>query len=394
MNKWKKLLEKRAQNLAEMELLTTTAEQETRALSEEEQARFDELEKEIRAIDVTIEAGEKARKLDKSEAEERAEKKEGEETEPTAEERAVAEEKAFADYIRGVVTETRDGDVNMTKGQNGAVIPSSIANKIILKIKEICPIYSLAEHYNVKGTLSIPYYDESEQKITVAYASEFEDLTSTSGKFLSVTLQAYLAGALTKVSKSLVNNSSFDIVSFVVARMAEAISEFLERELLIGNASDGAEGLKGLPAAQKVTAGAATAVTADELIDVQEKIPDAYQRGAVWIMNKSTRTAIRKLKDGQGNFLLERDFTARWGYRLLGAEVYVSDQMPTMAAGRQAIVYGDFSGLALKLSEEMEIEVLREKFATQHALGVVAWIEFDSKIQNAQKIAALTMAAA
>lgn len=392
MNKWKKLLEKREQNLAEMELLTTTAETETRALTEEEQARMAELEREIRAIDATIEAGEKTRKLDKSEAEERAEKKTDESAEPTAEERAESDERVFADYIRGVVRETRDGDVPMTKGDNGAVIPTSIANKIILKIKEICPIYNMAERYPVKGTLTIPYYDDEEQKIEVAYASEFEDLTSTSGKFLSVTLQAYLAGALTKVSKSLINNSSFDIVNFVVARMAEAISAFLERELLIGNASGGAEGLKGLPEAQKVTAGAATAVTADELIDVQEKIPDAYQGNAVWIMNKKTRTAIRKLKDGQGNFLLERDFTSRWGYKLLGADVYVSDSMPAMATGKQAIVYGDFSGLALKLSEEMEIEVLREKFATQHAVGIVAWVEFDSKIQNAQKIAALVMA--
>lgn len=382
MNKFKKLLEKRAQDVAEMELLTNTAETEERAMTEEEQARFTELENEIRAIDATIEAGERARKLDVTEEEERAE----ESAEISTEE---AEERAFADYLRGVVSEERAGDVNMTKGDNGAVIPASIANKIIEMVKDICPIYALAEHYNVKGTLSIPYYDEETQKITVAYASEFTDLESTSGKFLNVTLQAYLAGALTKVSKSLINNSQFDIVSFVVRRMAEAISAFLEQELLIGNASNGAEGLHGIGAGMTKVAAATNAITADELIDTQEMVPDAYQRDCVWIMNKATRTAVRKLKDGQGNYLLEKDSTARWGYRLMGADVYVSDSMPTIAANKAVVYYGDFSGLALKLSEEMEIEVLRERYAAQHAVGVVAWIEFDAKIQNAQKIACL-----
>lgn len=386
MNKFKKLLEKRAQDVAEMELLTNTAETEERAMTEEEQSRFDELEKEIRAIDATVDAGERARKLDRTEEddknEERAEEISTEE----------AEERAFADYIRGVVSEERAGDVNMTKGDNGAVIPASIANKIIEKVKDICPIYNLAEHYNVKGTLSIPYYDEETQKITVAYANEFTDLESSSGKFLSVTLQAYLAGALTKVSKSLINNSQFDIVSFVIKRMAEAISVFFEKELLVGNASGGATGLYGMTNVK--TAAATNAITADELIDTQEMIPDAFQRDSVWIMNKATRTAIRKLKDGQGNYLLEKDSTARWGYRLMGADVYVSDSMPTLAANKTVIYYGDFSGLALKLSEEMEIEVLRERYAAQHAVGVVAWIEFDAKVQNAQKIAGLKTAAA
>ena len=68
--------------------------------------------------------------------------------------------------------------------------------------------------------------------------------------------------------------------------------------------------------------------------------------------------------------------------------------MPKMAAGKTAIIYGDLSGLAVKVSENMNIEVLREKFATQHAIGVVGWLEMDAKIENEQKIAVLKMKAA
>ena len=391
MNKFKKLMEKRAQNIAQMELLTTTAETEERAMTEEESAQFEALEKEVRAIDATMEAANRARDLDHVEDPSAEEEKRAEET-PTEE----AEERAFANYIRGVVEER--GGVNMTGTDNGAVIPASIANKIVEKVYDICPIAQLATRYNAKGTLSIPYYPAAvtaegvttEPDITMAYASEFSELESTSGKFTSIELQAFLAGVLTKVSKSLINNSQFDIVGFVVTRMAENIARWLEKELLVGT-NNKIAGLSGVT--QIKTAAAATAITGDELIDVQEMVPDAFQRECVWIMNRSTRAAIRKLKDKDDNYLLNRDFDSRWGYKLLGQDVFVSDNMPGLGANKKAIYYGDMSGLALKFSEELNIEVLRERFATEHAIGVVGYLECDAKIENAQKIAALQCAA-
>lgn len=344
-------------------------------MTDEESQKFDDLEKQIKAIDGTIEREERARNMEKKEIQDQE-----------VEERAVLEERAFENYIRGKVEER--SDVNMAVGDNGAVIPSSIANKIIKKVYDICPIYQLATRYNVGGTLNIPYYDETTQKIEMAYATEFTDLESTSGKFASIELKGFLAGALTKVSKSLINNSQFDIVNFVINAMAEAISRWIEKELLNGTTNKVA-GLSTVT--QKVDAASATAVTADELIDLQEAVPDAYQGQAIWIMNKATRTAIRKLKDQEGNYILNKDATAKWGYTLFGKDVYTSDNMPTMAAGNTAIYYGDMSGLAVKLSEAMNIEVLREKFATQHAVGVVGWIELDAKVENAQKIAKLVM---
>ena len=224
---------------------------------------------------------------------------------------------------------------------------------------------------------------------SVAYATEFVDLESSSGKFASIELKGYLAGALSKVAKSLVNNSDFDIVDFVINAMAQAISRWLERELLIGTEGK----ITGLSTAkQKITAASATAITADELIDVQEEVPDVFQAEAIWIMNKKTRTAIRKLKDEQGNYILNKDATAKWGYTLFGKDVYTSANMPEIGTGKTVVYYGDMSGLAVKVSEDINIEVLREKFATQHALGVVGWVEADAKIENEQKISCLVMA--
>ena len=247
----------------------------------------------------------------------------------------------------------------------------------------------MATRYNVGGTLNIPYYNEETQSIQMAYATEFVELGSTSGKFGNIELKGFLAGALTKVSKSLINNSQFDILSFIVTAMAEAISKWIENELLNGT-DDKVQGLRGVT--QTVTAASATEITTDELIDLQETVPDVFQGACIWIMNKTTRTAIRKFKDADGNYILNKDATSKWGYTLFGKDVYTSDNMAKAEAGKTAIYYGDMSGLAVKLSEDVSIEVLREKYATQHAVGVVGWMEFDSKVENAQKIAKLVMA--
>lgn len=377
----KTLIEQRADLVQEMKDLTEKAETEKRAFIEEEDTRFDEIDKELKKIDSTIAKMERARNLKLNVTSDQ--KKE----EDKQKEKEKLEERAFEAYIRGVTLSERAE--NLTVSDNGAVIPTSIVQKIIKKVQDICPIYQLATRYNVGGVLNIPYYDEETQKIEMAYATEFTDLESSSGKFGSIELKGFLAGALTKVSKSLINNSQFDIVSFVTNEMAYAISRWIEKELLNGT-NEKIEGLKGVT--QSVTAERTEWVMPDELIDLQEAVPDVYQGAAIWIMNKKTRTAIRKLKDNDDNYILDKDPTSRWGYTLFGKDIYTSDNMPEMATGKTAIYYGDMSGLAVKLSEEVSIEVLREKFATQHAIGVVGWMEIDSKVENAQKIAKLVMA--
>lgn len=382
MDKFKKLREQREGFRQKLQELLDKAEAEERALTDAETEEFDKLEASIKGIDRTINAEERARELSLNViSDEKREKL-------CTEEQAEAEERAFENYIRGVVSEERAE--NLTAGDNGAVIPSTIANKIIEKVYDICPIYQLATRYNVGGNLAIPYYDETDGKIEMAYATEFTELTSTSGKFMSIELKGFLAGVLTKVSKSLINNSQFNITNYVVNKMSESIAKWIENELLNGTA-DKIDGIS--KASQVVTAAAGTAITADELIDLQETVPDVFQPGAIWIMNKATRTAIRKLKDNDGNYILNKDATSKWGYTLFGAPVYCSDNISKMEAGKTAIVYGDMSGLAVKVSENMNIEVLREHFATQHAIGVVGWLEMDAKIENEQKIAVLQMGA-
>jgi len=375
----KKLLELRNDKVVALQAIMSGAKTEERAMSAEEMTKFEGLEAEIAGLDKTIKAEERARNLtltvvtDDKKEELRAED---------------IELRAFANFIRGEITENRAE--TLSKSANGAVIPKTIAKKIIETVKELSPIYALSTKFNTKGELVFPVYDETTEAITVAYANEFAALASTSGKFTSVSLAGFLAGALTKVSKSLVNNSDFDLVNYVIKKMSEALALFLEKELLVGTAAK-MTGI--LSSALGVTGLSATVITADELIDLQMTVPEIYQANASWIMKKATFKAIRKLKDLDGAYILNKDTTKAFGWDLLGKPVYVSDNMPAMAVSTKAIVYGDFSGLYVKLVENMDIQVLVERFADEHAVGVVGWVEADSKIIEPQKIAVLTMKA-
>lgn len=379
---FKKLEERRAEILNRLEAMLHACNTETRAFNDGEQQEYTQLIGELRSIDATLDAAEQAGKYRQTERRSAG---------GTGASKEELEERAFAAYIRGTVAdeETRAA-VNMTTTDNGAVIPTSIARKIIDQIKEISPIAARASQYNVSGNVTIPVYDESSSAITMAYADEFTALTSNVGKFKSVTLGGFLSGALAKLSQSLINKTDFDLVAYVVRKLSEAAALWTEKEVLNGTSSK-IEGISTVT--PTVTAAASTAVTADELIDLQEAVPDRFQANCIWIMHKKTRSAIRKLKNSDGDYLLNKDFTTPWNYSLLGSPVYVSDQMPTMAANNRAIVYLDCSGVALKIGEKPNIQVLRERFADEHAVGAICWMEIDSKAENAQKISVLRMGA-
>lgn len=386
----KELTERRNDLITRAEDVLNKAKAEKRELTEDEAAELAEIRDNVRRIVATLEIADdigRAAGVEKRENE--ANEGGNDNMERSAEEimneTEVREAKAFEDYIRDRVSNERAN--SMTKSDNGAVIPQTIANRIIRKVYDICPILERSTKYNVKGKLELPYYDEDTTKITVDWASEFVDLASNVGEFTSIELSGYLAGALVLISNSLINNAQFDIVGYVVDQMAYSIKRFIEKILLNGGGSVTA--LSGVT--QSVTAAATTAITANEVIMLKDKVKDVFQPNACWIMSPATRTALRLLTDDVGRYLLQDDVTAPFGNTLLGKPVFVSDNMDDIAAGKTVIYYGDMACLATKWTEDMSIQVLREKYATQHATGVVGWLEFDAKVQDAQGIAKLVM---
>lgn len=322
----KALTEQKVEKQNEMEKLLDTDKTEKRAFTDEESELFTQLESVIQRITETINAISKGRELTKApEAEEKEEKKEEEEEMKEEENKIAQEERAFEDYIRGVVLETR-ADVNLTKGEKGAIIPTSIAKKIIKKVYDVSPLLEKTTKNNVKGKLEITYYNETnESKVNMAYVAEFVSLESNVGKFSTIKLTGFLAGALAKISKLLINNSDFNLLNEVINIMSESIARWVEKELITGT-RDKVDGLKGVTLG--VTTASSTAITTDEIIKLKRSIKQSFQKNAIWIMNPETLTAISLLKDNNGRYLLQDDLTSDFGYTLLGKPVYESDTMP------------------------------------------------------------------
>ncbi|MBQ8133484.1 MAG: phage major capsid protein [Clostridia bacterium] len=383
-----KLREKRNVLYEKAQKIVDGAKNETRAITDEEKTEYQNTVAEIRSLDQQIQAEEELRNLELEKGSSEGNVDSGEK----------AEIRAFENYIRsaaGGKPETRDTNVNMTYGANGAVIPNTIMNKVIDRVINISPLFAAATKYTVKGNITIPYIDRTGGDITVAFAEEFSELTAKSFKFSSIQLKGYLAACLVLLSKQLINNSQIDVVGYVIDKMAEKIAVFIENFLVNGDTSKNAKsGLKN-SVTQILAIESSTKITGDVLIDVQDTIPDEYQRGSFWLMNPKTRTIVRKLKDGQGNYLMIPDFRGNSNYILLGKPVYVTDNLPAATSagkGDHFLYYGDFTGLAVKVGEQTEVQLLVEKYAEQHALGFNAWFEIDSTVENAQKIVALAIA--
>ena len=301
--------------------IIATAETETRELTEEEQTEIREISEKTTKISDLIENYNKINELRSVETMDNEVKVEIEETR-SIEER---EYKEFDTFLRSAYNERG----NMTLANNGAVIPQTIAKQIVAKVYDISPILARATRFNVKGNLEVPVYPASNTGLTVAYATEFTDLTGSAGDFTKVELKGFVIGALSLVSKSLINNADFDLVGFVVDRIAYEIAYFIEGELINGTTSK----IAGLSDCTNVkTLTSTSAITGDDLIALQGMVKDIHQANAIWVMSPATRDYIRTLKDSENRYLLNNDFSSAFGYTLLGKPVYVSDKANNISA--------------------------------------------------------------
>lgn len=373
----KAMIEKRNSKVEEMENILNIAKEEKRVVNKEETEKFNNLKNEVEEIDNTISMAEAVNKMGVKKVVE-------DKVTLSVEDK---ERKQFENYIRGIVNQ----DTPTMPADAQVMIPTTIWDRIIDQVIEICPIFASADRYNLGGNLVLPKYDKENSSIVMEYATEGTTADSGKVKITSITLTGYLSRGLAKISRSLINNTKFDIVGFVEAKMAQAIALFIEGELLHGTENK-VEGLSGIAEDMTITTESASAVTVDEFMDTQDAVIDNYQGNAYWIMNRATRNAIRKLKDKEGQYLLNKDLTAKWGYTLLGKDVYCSDAVDKIGAGKTVAFYGDYSGLAVKVSEEANMQVLRERYAEEHMLGILAFLEIDAKVADTQKISKLVCA--
>ena len=369
----KKLVELRNDYLTEIETILATAEQEGRVLTEEEIARLKELKAETEKVDADMKAVEEARALTIVEEKEEKLEEESEKRDMNMEIRE-QEMNAFAEVLR-------TGEMRaLTTSANGAVIPTTVADEIVMKMRAKSSILDKATIYNEIGQLKIVKGEE----FVADYVDENTDLSETDKPITAIVLDNFTIGALVVVSKSLINMTNLDIVDYVTSQIANALVNKVEKELLVGTPSkiDGCSKTTN-------TANIQEEFTLADLIKVQAKAIGTRAEDCIWVASREVFESLASKVDAIGRPYMVQGFdtTGAVVNKLLGAKVEVSD-----ALEGKALYYGDFSGLAVKISQKAEVQVLKEKYATKNALGVVGFIGIDAKVQSDEKIVKVTVA--
>ena len=217
---------------------------------------------------------------------------------------------------------------------------------------------------------------------SASWVDEEGAYTESDDAFSQVTIGAYKLGTMIKVSEELLNDSVFDIQSYLVSEFARRIGNKEEEAFISGDGTGKPVGiLANTGGAQLgVTAASATAITVDELITLYHSLSVPYRKNAVWLMNDSTVQFIRKLKDGNGQYLWQPSLVAGTPDTILGVPVKVSRYMPEIAAGVKSIAFGDFSYYWIADREGRSFRRLDELFAATGQVGFRGSQRVDGKL--------------
>ena len=219
-------------------------------------------------------------------------------------------------------------------------------------------------------------------KGSAAWLDEGEDFEESDSVFGQTSIGAYKLGTMIKVSDELLNDSVFSIENYIATEFARRIGAKEEEAFIVGDGDGKPTGIFHATAGGQlgVTAASATAITADEIIDLVYSLKAPYRKNAVFIMNDATVKAVRKLKDGQGQYLWQPSLTAGTPDTLLNRPVYTSAYAPIIEAGASTIAFGDFGYYWIADRQGRSFKRLNELFATSGQVGFLGSQRVDGKL--------------
>lgn len=312
--------------------------------------------------------------------------------------------KAFEAFIRR--GEVRDELVAGTDANGGYLVPEAQATEIIKLASNGNPMRELATVKTISGD-SYPFLVRS----TGAGAS----WTTETGTRSATGTPTYAERRITPfeiyanppISQQLLEDAAFDAEAEVNDAVAEEIRNQENDKFFNGTGSGEIQGILAGTTVDDaswedgktgiITAAGATAVTGDELIDLQDALHDDYQANATWLMNKKTFTAIRKLKQGTNGadkYLLwtPEIIGGRLTNTLMGAPVRKCSAMPVMAASSLAVVYGDIRA-SYVIVDRVGLSIMRDPYTNKPYVNFYTRKRTGGGIRNYQAFKVLKMGA-
>ena len=280
-----------------------------------------------------------------------------------------------------------------TDSEGGYLVPDEFEKTLVEALDEENIFRQLAHVINTSsGDRKIPVVAT---KGTASWVDEEGTITDSDDTFSQVSIGAYKLGTLIKVSNELLNDSVFDLESYVSKEFARRIGAKEEDAFFNGDGSGKPVGIFNATGGAEVgvTAASATAITADEIIDLFYSLKAPYRKNAVWVLNDSTVKAVRKLKDKNDNYLWQPSLTAGTPDTILGRPVYTSAYVPAIAANNKVIAFGDFGFYWIADRQGRNFKKLSELYAATDQTGFVATQRVDGKLILPEAIKVLKMKA-
>lgn len=390
----KDMIEKRAKVWETAKNFVDTHENENGILSAEDNAAYSRMEQEIEDLTAAIDR------------QQRAEAREAEFNKPinkpltTRPEKQDMENKTgrasnaykedFGAHLRGtrlihnVLSEGVQAD-------GGYLVPEEFERQIVTGLDEANVVRGLAKVITTSAERKIPVAaTHSEAKWT----AENGAFTESSPTFDQKTIDAFKLTDLVKVSIELLQDSMFDLESYIANEFARAFGIAEEQAFCVGSGTGQPTGIfTANGGTVGVTAASATTITADELINLIYSLKSPYRRNAKFLMNDSTVSMLRKLKDNNGAYLWQPSVQAGEPDRLLGYELYTSPYVPVAAAGALTVAFGDFKNYWIADRSGRTVQRLNELYSTNGQVGFVATERVDGKVILPEGIQLLKMKA-
>ena len=281
-----------------------------------------------------------------------------------------------------------------TDSEGGYLVPDEFEKTLIESLEEENIFRKLATVIKTSsGDRKIPVVAS---KGSASWVDEEGLIPESDDVFGQVSIGAYKLGTLIKVSNELLNDSVFNLEAYISKEFGRRCGAKEEDAFFNGNGTGKPTGILDATygAETGVTADAVDKITADEIIDLFYSLKAPYRKRAVWILNDSTVKAIRKLKDGNGNYLWQPALTEGTPDTILGRPVYTSAYMPSIAAGARTVIFGDLSYYWVADRQGRTFKKLSELYATTDQTGFMATQRVDGKLILREAVKVLVQKAA
>ncbi len=293
-----------------------------------------------------------------------------------------AYKKAFWNAMRSKVPgyELHNALQEGTDAEGGYLVPDEFERTLVESLTNANQLRSLCTVIQTSyGDRKIPVVAS---KGTADWVDEEGAYPESDDTFGQVVLNAYKVATMVKVSEELLADSAFNIESYMASQFGRRIGDKEEEAFISGNGVSKPTGILNATGGAQlgVTTAGTTAITADELIDLVYSLKAPYRKNAVLVMNDSTVKVIRKLKDGNGNYLFETSNQNKNFDSMLGYRIVLSDWMPTIAASAKTIAFGDFSYFWVADRQGRTFKRLNELFAVNGQVGFLGSQRVDGKL--------------